>query len=130
MKKLFVILGCLVMIYILSYSPNKPYEIKAAEDYTFWDVQDMIVDYLDDSGRDIELGTDEVYGFFVDQLYNNVDENMTKHKHYDLMKIYMGQYIGRYETYLEDPSIFGFNLNQLKNISIYSDISELELLNY
>ncbi len=130
MKKLFVIVGCVVMIYILSYSPNKPYEVKAVEDYTFWDVQDMIVDYLDDSGRELSLGTDEIYGFFVDQLYNNVDDDMAKHRHYNLMRIYMGQYIGRYETYLEAPSIFGFNLNQLKNISIYSDVNELELLGY
>ncbi len=130
MKKAFIILGCVVMIYILSHSPNKPYETKAVSEYTFWDVQDMIVDYLEVSNRNFELGTDEAYGFFVDQLYNNVDEDLTKHKHYDLMKIYMGQYIGRYETYLEDPSIFGFNLNQLKNISIYSDVTELELLNY
>lgn len=100
MKK--TISALLALMMLLSMLPTFAFaaESNASNNVTLGEIQQELIDYVNNTGAELEPGTDTYYNYIVDQLLNQTDKELREHPNYNLIHAYMVEYKVAYEDYL------------------------------
>ena len=99
MKKSIIILATLFLV--VSVIPNIVFATGVDEhNVTLAEIQNMLLEYFEESSITYEPGTDAYYNYILDQLLNHSDQELIKDSNYALIHAYMVEYKNTYEEYL------------------------------
>jgi hypothetical protein len=103
MKKIVVYFTFIALLLIFTTSAFA--EEKQREDYTFGEIEQMIINYLKENNYDFEIGTPEFTDYVLNQMDYDADKKLASLKDYHLYVAYFSEYLYRlslFETELAE----------------------------
>ncbi|CAH0205228.1 hypothetical protein SRABI96_02031 [Peribacillus sp. Bi96] len=96
MKKIaFYMFSFTLFIGFFLYQDSASATEKVRNDYTFGEVETILVDYLNEKGYNLEVGTEEYINFVVEQMNNDSDKELANREDYQLICAYFAEYLHR-----------------------------------
>lgn len=122
MKKIhFLLFLCLSFIIVITANDNFA-SAEESDSYTFGEVEKNLVDYLNSSGENYEVGSKEYTDFIFDQFNNDTDKKLVKRSDYRAITAYMSEYVYQYslkeESINKTTKTSTFDLGEIKNLTI------------
>lgn len=120
MKKMcFSLILCLSFIIVFTGIVNAA-SAEENDSYTFGQVENELVDYLNLLGENSVVGSKEYTDFIFNQYFNDTDKNLVERTDYLAITAYMSEYVYQYSLQEDsyDPQISVFNLDDIKNLTI------------
>ncbi|GIO26376.1 amidase domain-containing protein [Ornithinibacillus bavariensis] len=96
MKKYTIFISFFSLILFFGFMSNDVMaEKKARNDYTFGEIEQMLVKYLDNNGYHLEIGTPEFTDFVNKQMLYDADQKLANLSEYHLFVAYFAEYLHR-----------------------------------
>lgn len=100
--------------------------VKESDNYTFGEVEAVIVDYLKSEGKEFEVGSNEYTDFIIDQYMNDTDQELVNRVDYKVINAYMSEYVYQFSLYEKKnqsninsfSADVTFDLNNIKDLTI------------
>lgn len=136
MKKVFI--SCFVVTLLafgifLNFDKVSAAE-KQRDDYTFGEVETILVEYLKANGYSFNIGSEEFTKYVIEQLENDTDEQLAARDDYELITAYLGEYLYRasiveteIETVEEEDSVLSLNESEEEISAELDSISDITL---
>lgn len=126
MKRLALYGLVICFILIGSFTGNKVLaEEKQRDNYTFGEIEEILVNYLVENNYNLKIGTPEFNAFVIHQMNTDEDQKLANLEEYHLICAYFAEYLHRlslYETELMDE------LYKTEGSSAYSGKTILEVV--
>lgn len=84
----------LLLCFILNLEQASADE-KLRDDYTFGEIENILVEYLKEKGSNLEVGTEEFNNFVMEQMDSDVDRELASREDYHLICAYLAEYLHR-----------------------------------
>lgn len=94
MRKILTLLGVLFISFFLNQEMASAND-KQRDDYTFGEIEEILLNYINEEGKNIKLGSEEYNQFIIDQNLNDTDQKLSKRDDYHLISAYFGEYLYR-----------------------------------
>ncbi|MDQ0228399.1 amidase domain-containing protein [Metabacillus niabensis] len=95
MKKNIYLLIFAVISFLFIGLGSVSAEEKARDDYTFGEIETMVVEYFKENNVSIEIGSEEYNNYIIEQMNTDADKNLANHKDYHLICAYFAEYLHR-----------------------------------
>lgn len=130
------VLLCLLGVNSL-YVSTASAEEKQRNDYTFGEIEKTLIDYLDENGYNLEVGTPEFNDFVTEQMNTDKDEKLANREDYQLICAYFAEYLYRLSVFEADstdtedntedlPADEDFNMDEFENTTLGEMKEEIE----
>ncbi|MFP3511809.1 amidase domain-containing protein [Peribacillus sp. SIMBA_075] len=103
---------------------------KQRDDYTFGEVENILVEYLKANGYSFNIGSEEFTTYVIEQLDNDTDEQLAARDDYGLITAYLAEYLYRtsiVETEVEKDSVLSLNESEEEISAELDSISDITL---
>ena len=108
----------MVMPAAFAFSIENSVEPQASMDeYSMKDIEIILLEYLETTNSELDVGTPEFYDFVVNQLLGDRDVNLENHKDYTLIHSYLASYKVAYDDFLILQAVLEDDSLDSKNVS-------------
>lgn len=102
---------------------------KQRDDYTFGEIEGILLSYLNDNGYNLEIGTPQFNEFVITQMNTDKDQELANLDEYHLICAYFAEYLHQltlYETELIEQQDFS-NSDQLNTLDAIEEENDEDL---
>ncbi|WP_141249064.1 amidase domain-containing protein [Paucisalibacillus globulus] len=98
---------------------------KERDEYTFGEIEQLLVNYLDKNGNNLEIGTPDFTEFVINQMHYDSDQKLAKLPEYHLFVAYFAEYLHQLSLF-ETEIMAEYNPSTISSDSSIADKTVLD----